>query len=161
MNDWTHWFYSHAKSRFVYDVSHGEYNRFESYFYMPNPCNEKGSVKVICFADNIQIYESEVLRGSNAQNKHFQIDFPKDTKRLTIEITDANDGITCDHFVFGEAVVKIVEEDNINRDENEDENKAPDEIICEDCIDSDSNQRSVDPKRKLTTQWSILKSRKF
>lgn len=61
MDDWTHWFYSHAKSRFVYDVSHAEYNRFESYFYMPNPCNDQASVKIICFADNIQIYESEVL----------------------------------------------------------------------------------------------------
>lgn len=126
---------------------------------MPNPCNEKGPIKVICFADNIQIYESEVLRGSNAQNKHFQIDFLKDTKRLTIEITDANDGITCDHFVLVEAIIKIVDvENNVNQDENEENSKIPEEIITEDHeIHDNFDQRPVDPKRKLTTQWGLLK----
>ena len=164
MNDWTHWFYSHAKSRFVYDVSNQEYNRFESHFYMPNPCNGVASVKVICFADGKQIYQSEVLRAPAAQNKHFQINFPKNTKRFTIEITDAWDDITCDHFVFGEAMIKIVPEEdhennNVNQDQNEEQIEPPDEIVCEGCeIDGNHEQRSVDPKRKLTTQWAKIKS---
>ena len=165
MNDWTHWFYSHAKSRFVYDVSNQEYNRFESHFYMPNPCNGVASVRVICLADGKQIYQSEVLRAPAAQDKHFQIDFPKDTKMFTIEITDAWDGITCDHFVFGEALIKIVpeedhEENNVNQDQNEEQIEPPNEIVCEGCeIDGNSEQRSVDAKFKISTLWGKIKSR--
>lgn len=82
LDEWDSWFYSHAISRFVYDISGGEYNRFDAHFYLPNPCNGDADVEVVCLADGVEIYRSEVLRAPAAQNKHFQIDIPKDTKGL-------------------------------------------------------------------------------
>lgn len=46
-----------------------------------------------------------------------------------------------------------------NQDKNEEQIEPPDVIICEDCeFDDNSEQRSVDPKGKLTTQWAKIKS---
>lgn len=172
MDKWEHWFYSHANSRFVYDISGKQYNRFESHFYMPNPCNRVASVRVICFADDIEVYQSEILRAPAAQNKHIVVDFPEDTKKLTIQITDALDGITCDHFVFGEPIIKIVSEEDknlpvinedeekdldiVNQDENEEHIEPPDETICVGC-EIDADPRSVNSKSKLTTTWGAIK----
>lgn len=163
MHDWTHWFYSHASSRFIYDISNKGYNRFESHFYMPNPCGGGATMKVVCFADDIEIYHSELLSAPAAQNKHFQVNIPENTSKFTIQVTDAQDGIFCDHFVFGEPVMKIVTQDEINRidiNEDMDENQVepPEDIICEGC-EIDIDPRSVNGKFKLATSWGVIKSR--
>ena len=166
LDEWDSWIYSHAISRFVYDVSDGEYNRFDAHFYLPNPCNGDADVEVVCLADGVEIYRSEILRAPATQNKHFQIDFPKDTKEFTIQITDAENGIRCDHFAFGEARVLLVNDDtkpNVNETDNED----LDNIICEHCIpDTDieidgviEEDLGIDPKGKLTTKWATIKAR--
>ncbi len=50
-------------------------------------------------------------------------------------------------------------DNEVNQDQNEEQVEPPTEIICEDCkIDGNHEQRSVDPKRKLTTQWAKIKS---
>ena len=47
----------------------------------------------------------------------------------------------------------------VNQDQNEGQIEPPNEIVCEDCeIGGNREQRSVDPKRKLTTQWAKIKS---
>ena len=165
LDEWDSWIYSHAISRFVYDVSGGEYNRFDAHFYLPNPCDGDADVEVVCLVDGVEIYRSEILRAPAAQNKHLQIDFPKDTKRLTIQVTDAGDGIRCDHFAFGEARVLLVNADT-KPDANV-KNEEPDGVICEHCIpDTDieidgvvEEDLGVDPKDKLTTIWATLKAR--
>ena len=166
LDEWDSWFYSHAISRFVYDVSGGEYNRFDAHFYLPNPCNGNADVEVVCLADGVEIYRSEILRSPAAQNKHFQIDFPKDTKEFTIEITDAGDGIGCDHFVIGEAKVLLLNDD-ANPNVNEIKNEDPDSIVCEHCI-PDTNieinvvpeeNLGINPDHKLTTKWATIKAR--
>ena len=166
LDEWDSWFYSHAISRFVYDVSGGEYNRFDAHFYLPNPCNGNADVEVVCLADGVEIYRSEILRSPAAQNKHFQIDFPKDTKEFTIEITDAGDGIGCDHFVFGEAKILLLNDD-ANPDVNEIKDEDPDDVICEHCIpDTDieinvvpDEDLGINPEHKLTTKWATIKAR--
>lgn len=164
LDEWDSWIYSHAISRLVYDVSGGEYNRFDAHFYLPNPCNreaDSADVKVICLADGVEIYRSEILRAPDAQNKHLQINFPNDTKKLTIQITDAGDGITCDHFVFGKAKVLI-------RDDEPDHNEIDeviDDMICEDCVPDIDKEPIIEedlgiiPQNKLTTSWATIKRR--
>ena len=161
LNEYDSWFYSHAIARFEYDISAWEFNRFDSFFYLPNPCGE--SVEVICLADDVEIYRSEVLRTPAAQNKHFQIDIPKDTKTFTIQVTDAGDGIKCDHFVFGEAKVLVTD------DEPEPEpDDMVDDILCENCVPDEEKELNVtieedlgiNSKNKLTTKWATIKARK-
>ena len=164
LDEWNSWIYSHAISRLVWDVSDGEYIRFDAHFYLPNPCDGRADVEVVCLADGVVIYRSEVLRSPDAQNKHLQIDFPKDTKEFSIEITDAGDGIGCDHFLFGEARVLLLVDEP---DPDENTNKDPDGVICEHCIpDTDieidgviEEDLGIDPKGKLTTTWATLKAR--
>lgn len=166
LDEWDSWFYSHAISRLVYDVSAEEYNRFDAHFYLPNPCDGNADVKVICLADDVEIYQSEVLRSPAAQNKHFQVDIPENTKTFTIQVTDAGDGIGCDHFVFGEAKVSIIDDEpepNLDADEMVD--NILDDLICEDCVpdtDIEINRENeenlgIDPKNKLTTIWATIK----
>ena len=165
LNEWNSWFYSHAKSRFIYDVSSGGYNRFETYLYMPNPCDGAADIEIICLADAVEVYRSGILRPPAAQNKQIVVDFPSDTKTFMIKITDAGDGIFCDHFVLGNALVFISEnpvENNVV--ENEIENNE----VCENCmqdIDKITNvvveeNLSVNPRNKLTTRWATIKARK-
>ena len=168
LDEWNSWFYSHAISRLVYDVSAEEYNRFDAHFYLPNPCDGNADVKIICLADDVEIYQSEVLRSPAAQNKHFQVDIPENTKTFTIQVTDAGDGIRCDHFVFGEAKVLIIDDEpepNLDADEMVD--NILDDLICEDCVpdtDIEINRENeenlgIDPKNKLTTIWATIKVR--
>lgn len=161
LNEWDSWFYSHAKSRFVYDVSSGEYNRFEADLYMPNPCGGEADIEIICIADDVEVYHSGTLRPPAAQNKQIVVDFPSDTSTFTIEITDAKDGITCDHFVLGNARVLISEfvDDNVvvNGDE---ENEVC--VNCEPDTDKVTEEEGlpVSPRNKLTIRWGTLKARK-
>ncbi len=163
LNEWDSWFYSHAKSRFVYDVSNGGYNRFESLLYMPNPCNGTADIEIICLADDVQVYHSDVLRPPAAQNKRILVDFPSDTKTFTIEVTDAKDGIACDHFVLGNARVFISEPADI--DDDVVENEVEDNEVCVNCmenIDKDTIEEdlSVSFQNKLTTRWATIKERR-
>lgn len=160
LNEWDSWFYSHAKARFVYDVSKGEYNRFEARFYLPNPCDGDGAdVEVICLADDVEVYHSEILRAPAAQNKQIIVDFPSDTETFTIEVTDAKDGIRCDHFVLGNARVFISEPaDTVD-------NVVENDVACIHCrLDIDEvtveENLSVSPQHKLTTRWATIKARR-
>ena len=54
-DQWDYLFYSHAPSEIVYDLGDGDYEKFESKFFMPNPCNNIASVEVIFSADGTEI----------------------------------------------------------------------------------------------------------
>ena len=103
MDEWNYWFYAHAVSRIVYDLSSGNYTKFDAYFDMPNPCGSVASVEVICLADGIEIYNSGVLRGAQTRNTKISFDIPAGTETFTINVTDAGDGDGCDHFIFANA----------------------------------------------------------
>lgn len=171
LDEWNSWFYSHAIARIEYDISQWNFNRFDAYFYLPNPCDGNADVKVIGLADDVEIYRSEVLRSPAAQNKHLEIDIPKDTQKFTIRVTDAGDGIGCDHFVFGEAkVLQVIDDEpETNPDTDEIEDQVIDNIddlICKNCVpDTDidtifEEDLGIFSKNKLTTIWAIIKARK-
>ena len=101
--DWEYFFYSHAVSRIVYDLSKGHYMRFETIFDMPNPCGSIASLEILFFADDIEIYNSGLLRGSQARNTEIGFDLPQNIQNLTIEVSDGGDGNGCDHFILAEA----------------------------------------------------------
>lgn len=173
LDEWDSWIYSHAISTLVYNVSEGEYNRFVADLYLPNPrcVGTTASIQILILADGERVYRSGVLRAPDAQNKRLSVDFPSDTEQLTIQITDAIDGITCDHFILGNAQVLTVEiepEEDIEVVEDQDPEDIdivePDDIICEDCdiVDNteetdDETDLSVNAKGKLTTTWADIK----
>ena len=99
---YNYWFYAHAQSSIIYDLSKGNYTKFEAFLLLPNQC-ESTSVELICLADDVEIYNSGVLSGSQVHNKRILSDIPEDTQMFTIRTTDAGDGINCDHFVLANA----------------------------------------------------------
>ena len=100
-NEWDHFFYSHAASQIVYDLSGGSYATFDAYFFLPNPCGNIASVEVIAHADDTEIYSSGELRKNNTQNINITFTIPENTESLTLQITEANDGNACDHYILG------------------------------------------------------------
>lgn len=102
-NTWDYWFYGHAPGKIVYDLRNGDYTKFDAVFDMPNPCGDIASVEVICLADDVEIYNSGVLIGSQSRNKNITFDIPKGTQTFTISITDGPNDNGCDHFIFANA----------------------------------------------------------
>ena len=102
LDAYNYWFYAHAQSSIIYDLSKGNYTKFEAFLLLPYPC-ESTSVELICLADDVEIYNSGVLSGSQVHNKRILSDIPEDTQMFTIRTTDAGDGISCDHFVLANA----------------------------------------------------------
>ena len=106
-DNYDYFFYSHAVSKIVYDISNRSYTKFESYFDMPNPCKKDiddsyASIELICKVDNVEVYNSGLLKGHLTRNKFISFDIPENGQKLTFIITDAYDGDGCDHFIFGE-----------------------------------------------------------
>ena len=101
IKEWDHFFYLHAKSHILYDISNQNYSAFNTYFFLPNPCGNIASVEIICSTDNIEIYNSGILRGIEAQNINISFKIPQNTKEFQIQVTDGADGNACDHFIFG------------------------------------------------------------
>ena len=108
--EWDYWFYAHvranAPSRIAYDLSNGNYTKFDAYFDMPNPCTHiatPASVEVKILADGAEIYHSGIWKGDEARNTHISVDIPKNTEKLTITVSNAGDGGICDHFIFANA----------------------------------------------------------
>ena len=99
--NWKHFFYAHADSRIVWDISNGNYERFHAYFDMPNPCNNYAKLTVIFLADDTEIYNSGVLQGSAGRHSQITFDIPEGAETLTLKVDDLGDP-GCDHFVFGE-----------------------------------------------------------
>ena len=105
---WDNWFYAHAPSRIVYDISSLNPSEFSGWLYIAHPCSENrppASIEFICYADGSNIYNSGIKRGDmpNDRNTHITFDIPANTQTLTIEISTGTDGSTCDHFVVGNA----------------------------------------------------------
>ena len=104
--EWDYWFYGHYPSRLVYDLSDENYTKFDAYFDMPNPCTHiatPASIEVKIFADDIEVYHSGVWKGDEARNTHISFDLPEGTQTLAINVSDAGDGGSCDHFIFANA----------------------------------------------------------
>ena len=125
--EWDYFFYAHYPSQIVYDLSGGNYTQFDAYFDMPNPCVHiatPASMEVTFLADSTEIYNTGVFRGDAARNTHITFDIPENTQTLTIKITDAGDGGTCDHFIFANARLLHSETTPIEFDDSYDNNNT-------------------------------------
>ena len=96
-----HWIYSHAESKIVYDISGGNYAKFDGYFVMPNPCGDIASVELIFLADDVEVYNSGVVMASKQKESHISFNIPSGTKTLTMRVTDGGDSNGCDHWILG------------------------------------------------------------
>ena len=94
-----HWFYSHGPSRMVFDLRGQNFTYFECSSRLPNSCGGVASMEFIWFADDVEIYNSGVVRAVKGERMSF--DIPVGTKMLTLEVTDGGDSDACDHYIIG------------------------------------------------------------
>ena len=101
VNLFDHWIYSHAESKIVYDISGGNYAKFEGYFVMPNPCGDIASVELIFLADDIEVYNSGLIIASKQKEPYISFNIPVGAEILTMRVTDGGDSNGCDHWILG------------------------------------------------------------
>ena len=101
VNLFDHWIYSHAESKVVYDISNGDYSKFDGYFVMPNPCGDIASVELIFLADDVEIYNSGLVIASKQKESHISFHIPAGVQTLTMRVTDGGNSNGCDHWILG------------------------------------------------------------
>ena len=92
-----HWFYSHAESKIVYDVSGNDYFKFEGYLITPNSCIE--TIELIWLVGDRMVYNSGRIR--TFEPLYITFNIPTDAKTITMKVTDGGDGLHCDHWILG------------------------------------------------------------
>ncbi|PFV39489.1 NPCBM/NEW2 domain-containing protein [Bacillus cereus] len=85
---------AHADSEIVYNLN-GQYSRFTSNVGVDDEVGPNGSVVFQVFADNIKVYDSEVMTG-NTPTKYIDVDITG-KKQLKLVVTNSGDGINNDH----------------------------------------------------------------
>ena len=101
-----HWIYAHAESEIVYDLSSGNYSKFDGYFGIPGHygCSHGGTIEFIFLVDDTEVYKSGVIIGiDHNEATYVEFDIPVGAQKLTLIVTDAGDGIGCDHWTIGDA----------------------------------------------------------
>ena len=106
-DDLEHWFYAVAASKFVYDLSGESYSKFDGYAairYDRSICGSPGTVEFIFLIDDVEVLNTGTIEGIAALGLfRVEFDIPADAQNLTIIVTDAGDGIHCDHWIIGDA----------------------------------------------------------
>ena len=91
---------THANSEIRYQLDNG-YARLEAEVGVDDEKNGAGTVVFQVYADGRKLFDSGTMRGKQAAKK---ISIPLDgAEELTLIVTDAGDGITCDHADWGNA----------------------------------------------------------
>jgi len=128
---------THGTAKFVYDLSGGNYAKFEGYVGMsdekdPAECGHGGSSTFTFSVDGTEMFASDVLQGTvdgvNVDPVKVAFDIPAGASELVIEIGDGGDGIGCDHSAIGDAKLLT------------------------------GAETSVKPGGKLSTSWGAIKS---
>ena len=101
-----HWFYSHAPSRMVFELGMHAYTYFDSFVVLPNAYTGRASIEVIWFADDVEVYNSGIIKMGDIWRVGF--DIPPGTQSLTLETTNAGDGINHDFFIIGNPTLHLV-----------------------------------------------------
>jgi len=103
---------THAAARLVYDLTGGDYRKFEAYIGMsdekdPTECNVGGTSEFIFSVDGKQMFKSDVLAGTeggkNVPALFVEIEIPNGAKELEIRITVGPDDACGDHSALGDA----------------------------------------------------------
>jgi hypothetical protein len=129
---------AHAIAKYVYDLTGGNYVKFEGYVGMsdekdPVECTFGGSSDFTFSVDGKQMFKSDVLKGTvdgvNVAPVKVNFDIPAGAQELVIEIGEGGDGNSCDHCALGDTKLLVA--------------GAP---------------TSVKPTGKLSTSWGAIKA---
>ena len=116
-DEFEHWIYAVSSSKIIYDLSGGDYSKFEGYVGLTMDhagCGHGGTVEFIFGIDDTGVWRSGKLAGiRDTEPVHVEFDIPVDAQTLTIIVTDAGDSINCDHWTMGNARLTIGQADNI------------------------------------------------
>ena len=93
-----YWFFSHAESKFDFDLTGRDYAFFEGAVVRPNLCDGGAAIDVMWLADGVQVYKTGAIITSDIIKMEFEI--PVGTKTLTLKVADVGDG-SCNHFILG------------------------------------------------------------
>ena len=103
---------SHANAKIIYDLTGGDYVKFEAYVGMsdetdPNACGNAGSSIFTFKVDDKTVFESGTIQGAvNGQNVppvRVSFDIPLNGKELEIIIDTTEDGPCADHATVADA----------------------------------------------------------
>ena len=131
-------FGAHSVGTFVYDLTGGDYVRFEGYAGMsdekdPGDCGHGGSSHFVFSIDGAEVEVTETLTGTadgeNVDPLKVEFDIPENASELTIVMGDGGDGLGCDHSALGDAKLLTAQ------------------------------ATAVEPANKLPTTWGSLKAR--
>lgn len=103
---------AHSVGTFVYDLTGGDYVKFEAYAGMsdekdPGDCGHGGSSHFVFSIDGTDVVTTETLTGTadgeNVEALKVEFDIPANATELTIVMGDGGDGLGCDHSALGDA----------------------------------------------------------
>ncbi len=116
-----HWFYSHAESTMIWDISGYDVIRFEGGYLLPEYRSadteaDDGNVEIMWYADDVLVYASGKtsyektkdhntdpdLSGHNLYTRivNMNFDIPRGTDELKLHVSNSDDGVIYDHFVI-------------------------------------------------------------
>ena len=104
-------FGTHSIAIFAYDLTGGDYVKFECYVGMsdekdPIECDHGGTSDFTFTVDGTEMFKSDVLAGTvdgeNVAPVKVEFDIPSGASELVIDIGDGGDGIGCDHSAIGD-----------------------------------------------------------
>ncbi len=128
---------AHSVSTLVYDLTGGDYVRFEAYVGMsdekdPTGCGHGGTSHFIFSIDGTEVTATDTFAGTvdgeNVDPFKVEFDIPTGAAELTIVMGDGGDGLGCDHCAIGDAKLLTTQ------------------------------ATAVEPANKLPTIWGHLKS---
>jgi hypothetical protein len=128
---------THTVGTFVYDLTGGDYVKFEGYVGMadekdPTECDHGGSGDFTFTVDGAEMFKSDVLQGTvdgeNVAAVMVEFDIPAGASELVIVCGDGGDGNGCDHAALGDAKLLIA-----------------------------GVETAVKPTGKLSTSWGAIK----
>lgn len=117
-SNYPHWFYSHAESTIVWNVSGYDVIRFEGFYLLPSYQARRteendGNVVITWYADDVSIYSSgrtsweEVKATTTSEAPGFykyiidmNFDIPQGTNQLKLHVSNSDDGFIYDHFAI-------------------------------------------------------------
>jgi hypothetical protein len=129
---------THTVGTFVYDLTGGDYIKFEGYVGMadekdPTECDHGGSGDFTFTVDGTEMFKSDVLTGTeggeNVAAVMVEFDIPAGASELVIVCGDGGDGNGCDHSALGDAKLLIA-----------------------------GVETAVKPGGKLSTSWGAIKA---
>lgn len=127
-----HWFYSHADSTMIWDISKYDVIRFEGSYLLPayqarDTDEDDGNVEITWYADDSVVYSSGKNSWENIKDTttsdlpgfykwiiEMNFDIPQGTDQLKLHVSNSDDGVEYDHFVILNPKLYTTQPNNTN-----------------------------------------------